>query len=375
MRIGIDARMITRETTGAGRVVESLVGQLQRFPQHQFVVFHTNEYVPADEQPKNVAYQLLNIKPSTLGNLFMAGWQVRRSGIDVLYYCFVDPPMFTGVPVVAAVYDLFYMKDRSYFALASWWRFHMIRLVTMLRLAAARSIIAISETTVKQVRALPFIREDKVHKVYLCHYGVTKGRVGDPVASNTLKLGGRFVLYVGNNRTHKNLQVLLRAWERVIKDVPDITLVLCGTIDTRYPDPNEWIGVRGLRSRAQHVGVVSDDQLEYLYDACDVVVVPSRYEGFGLPALEAASRGKAVICSRIEALQEVMGEAAGYFHMEDHDELADVLVEVLKNDEIRKQLERKARDVAGKFCCERFANETIAVIEGATEGERVTTLD
>ena len=358
-KIVIDARIVTKQITGAGRVVETLLGQLGMFTELQFAVLHLPEYQPPCRNLPHVRCIQCAIPISTLANLFKVGSIIRKERPDVVYYPFVDVPFFIGVPTVAVVYDLFFLEDRRYFAASGALRHLLIKGLTLARLKSAKGMIVISNTTGDQVRRQPLLRNKPIEKVDLClHQRLVGGTVGDEVK----QLAGQpYFLYVGNNRRHKNIREMLRAFREALPGLPPIQMLyLCGVFDARYEDPRAVICELGLESRVRHLGPVSDEALEYLYERACAVVIPSQYEGFGLPALEAAHRGKAIICSDIQALREVVAEAAVYCEPGNDASWAKAMVEVAASDELRQSLGRAAAERAKLFSPARLARETVA---------------
>jgi glycosyltransferase involved in cell wall biosynthesis len=128
------------------------------------------------------------------------------------------------------------------------------------------------------------------------HVVVTPNGVGPPFAAEGNVAEGHYFLYVGNDKPHKNVDVLVEAFGRVT----GASLVLTGAPFERFRD----------RERVVVSGFVSDDELAALYRGAIALVMPSREEGFGLPALEAMACGCAVITSNAAALVEITGDAA-----------------------------------------------------------------
>lgn len=361
MKIGIDSRVISSEVTGAGRVLELLLSQLKNYPAHQFVVFHTSAYLPPNEKPANMEFVLLDIPPSAIRNFFIAGWKIQKYRLDVLYYGFVDTPFFLNAPTIAVVYDLYYMYDRNYFAKSGRIRHALTKLMTWWRLKAATSLIAISNTTSEQIRRLPFMENKKIFKIDLCLYKQEFNSL--PSLPDDIK-PNNYILYVGNNRRHKNLKLIIEAFAKISIKVPNYKLVMCGAIDLRYDDPISMIKTLNKEKEIIHLRHVTDVLLERLYADCAYVVVPSFYEGFGLPALEAASRGKAVLCSTASALREVLSDAGIYKDPSDVDGWSDAMLmlatDVQKRDEIATSCYARSK----QYSAERFGRETInALVE------------
>jgi glycosyltransferase involved in cell wall biosynthesis len=368
MRIGIDARMITSATTGAGRVIECLLEQLPEDPDTQFVVFHAPGWKVPTNAASNVRYVRLDISPSSVQNFLRAGAAINAESPDVLYYPFVDVPFFLDAPVVAVVYDLFHMYDRQYFADTSLFRFWVVKALTWWRLrVAAKTMLAISQTTADQIRRLPGMKHKNVQVVALAltrSISARRDRALPPGISPQT-----FFLYVGNNRRHKNLPRLIAAFEQALPRLSaDSKLVMCGTIDSRYEDPRQLIRERQLEHRVVHLGHVDDELLDALYRDCIAAVVPSIYEGFGLPALEAASRGKTVLCSNASALREVLGGAAVFRDAHDVEGWSEAMADIATNPPLRDLIGRACEERAAHFSPERFARETLAALINTARG-------
>ncbi|MCL4396030.1 MAG: glycosyltransferase family 4 protein [Chloroflexi bacterium] len=162
-----------------------------------------------------------------------------------------------------------------------------------------------------------------------------------------------YVLSVGINKPHKNLSALLDAWRQV--DSP-ARLVIAGPWDTRYPLENQ-AGSAGVTFLHE----VADADLPALYAGALLFVMPSLYEGFGLPALEAMACGVPVVCSNAASLPEVVGDAALLFDPTRVEEIAAALQRALAARALRDQLAARSRDRAAQFSWERAARETLRV--------------
>jgi glycosyltransferase involved in cell wall biosynthesis len=126
------------------------------------------------------------------------------------------------------------------------------------------------------------------------------------------QIRGRFVLFAGNIKPHKNLERLIAAFSRV-KQRPghdDLKLFIIGDEVTRYGSLRRSVESAGVRQDVRFFGFVPDRTLAALYRLASVFAFPSLYEGFGLPPLEAMACGTPVVTSRISSLPEVVGDAA-----------------------------------------------------------------
>jgi glycosyltransferase involved in cell wall biosynthesis len=228
-----------------------------------------------------------------------------------------------------------------------------LRLTT--RWATMRSplLIAVSESTKADLVTAYGVLPERIRVVPL---GASGPEVAAASASRLAELGlnGSFVLQVGRIETRKNQAAALAAVERL----DGVTLALAG------PERDPVLAAR-LRSspRCRVLGRVDQPTLELLYKRASAVIVPSLYEGFGLPVLEAMARGKVVVAAKTSSLPEVGGDAALYFHdAADPEQLAKVLEAALGDEPLRESLAKAARKRARTFTWDRCAAGVAAVI-------------
>jgi len=252
--------------------------------------------------------------------------------------------------VLTVVHDLAFERhpdaygagERAYLRLSTRW-------------AAARCplLIAVSESTRDDLAELYGVPVRKIRVVPLGASAPPK--TAAPVSRLAeLGLDGDFVLQVGRIEARKNQAAALAAVEKL----DGVTLAVAG------PERDQALAAK-LRgsARCRVLGAVDRPTLELLYRKAAAVVVPSLYEGFGLPVLEAMARGKVVVAAMSSSLPEVGGEAALYCHdVGDPDELASVLEVALGDSTLRESLAAAARKRAATFTWERTAKGVAEVV-------------
>lgn len=227
-------------------------------------------------------------------------------------------------------------------------------------------IIAISHSTKTDLGKFLNIPPEKIT---VTHLGVRPGfnsavkqeRLGEII--DKYRLPSRYLFYVGNFFPYKNLERLLDALI-ILSDRHglSIPLVIGGKIHPFFRDEvHKSVSSRSLSDRVIFTGYIPDDDLPCLYRAASAFVLPSLYEGFGLPVLEAMACGTPVACSSTSSLPEVAGDAALLFDPDSCESIAEALMRALSDEDLRKDLSAKGVRRAAHFSWETCARETLQV--------------
>jgi glycosyltransferase involved in cell wall biosynthesis len=217
----------------------------------------------------------------------------------------------------------------------------------------AAAVIAPSEFSADELRQRLGVR-----RVHVVPYGVSPPYGDAPALDDgeleALGVRPPFVLHAGGASQRKNLDALAGAWSQVAADVPDHSLVLSGP-----PHPNRTTLFSGL-PRTALLGRVPTPVVAGLMARAEAVVVPSRYEGFGLPVLEAMRCGTPVVAARAGSLPEVCGDAAVLVEP-DADGIAAGLAELLADEGLRLRLVERGREWSAAFTWDRVAEAHLDV--------------
>lgn len=262
------------------------------------------------------------------------------------------PFAWTGRSVVV-VHDLAFERHPEAYSFSD--RVYL-QLTTRWAVARCELLVAVSEATRDDLVEMYGVARERVRVVPL---GIAPPTVDPAPASRLAELGlnGNFVLQVGRVEARKNQSAALAAVERL----EGVTLVVAG--------PERDAGLSEKLRNSTHcrvLGMVDQPMLELLYKRAAAVVVPSLYEGFGLPLLEAMARGKVVVAAMASSLPEVGGEAALYFNdPSDAEHMARVLEVALGNKALRATLAKAARARAAEFTWNKTAAGIAQVIREA----------
>jgi glycosyltransferase involved in cell wall biosynthesis len=176
-----------------------------------------------------------------------------------------------------------------------------------------------------------------------------------------------FVLFVGALQARKNLPTLFAAMARVRRRLPGVSLALVGRSVWGYSAVSRLAQEAGLDGAVRLVGHVPDRDLPALYNAASLLCLPSLYEGFGLPVLEAMRCGTPVVCSDVPALAEVSGGAALLVHPRDAGELARAIERVLDDPAFADGLRARGQERARHFSWARAADGLVRVFQQLLE--------
>lgn len=150
--------------------------------------------------------------------------------------------------------------------------------------------------------------------------------------------GKDFLLYVGTDHGHKNLNILVEVMDLIRDKKPGLHLVFAGRKDRNYSTIQQRAKELGLEDRIHVLGFVSSGEKVWLYKNAKLYVFPSLSEGFGIPPLEVMAYGLPIVASDKTAIPEVCGDAAVYFNPEDKNDIADKIISTVDNEKLKKQL-------------------------------------
>ena len=174
--------------------------------------------------------------------------------------------------------------------------------------------------------------------------------------------GAKNILYAGRMDPYKNLATLVKAFDTARRQASfPLSLVIVGGIDPRYPEVPAMVRSLGLEHAVKWTGYVPDEDLVFIYRNCDILVHPSRYEGFGLTVAQALASGLPVISSNAGPLPEVMGDAGVLVDPDDVDGFSGSIVEILSSPALARQLAEKGVEQSKQFSWANTASEILRV--------------
>jgi len=366
MRVCIDVSAAVHRRAGLGRYVHELIAALVEQGAHEYTAFYHQRgeahlAPPIDRLPQLTTS--LTVRPwrlrTALAYFSGLGMDAMFAGVDVFHATEHLLPRLRRVRSVFTLHDLIFQFDPD-----SHKRLNIAFLRTMMPrfLRAADAIIAVSECSKRDAVRIYNMPADKIWVIY---EGVDpRFEPIDDVAQlasirRKYNLPQRFVLHLGTIEPRKNLTLLFEALTAL--NVERHALVVAGKTGWLTDPIFARIGELGLQDRVLFTGYVPDEDLPALLSAASVLVMPSKYEGFGLPVLEAMACGTPVIASNASSLPEVGGDAALYAPPDDPSAWAELISRVLKDAALRASMREKGLRQAAKFRWDIAARQTAEV--------------
>jgi glycosyltransferase involved in cell wall biosynthesis len=389
MRIAINAWFWDSPTTGSGQYTRRLVEHLAITAPDLDVrlVAPGGRTFPAPDHPQletqNPKLETQNPKPKTR-NLSKVWFEqitfprmCARLGVDVAHVPYWAPPITPSVPTVVTIHDLIPLLlreyrggplQRLYTAFVSATAQNAALVLTDSK-ASRRDILTHLNLTPERVRAIPLAADDRYRLEPEPDDAPIRARYGLP---------DQYMLYLGGFDVRKNLSTVLRTYHwagPVIGE--ECPLVIAGRLpqqDSHFaPDPRRLAQEQNIGQRFVHfIGFVEESDKPALYRSAVAFIFPSRYEGFGLPPLEALACGTPVVSSDVASLPEVVGDAGVLLPPDDAQGMASALIQLAGDETFHAEMRRRALAQAARFSWEHTAQETIAAYQCAvrksTEG-------
>lgn len=355
-RIGVDARPLSIPTTGIGRYTEALLTRMVR-SEHQWFLYSDRPLRVDFSSFPNVHVRTGQLRQGKLSSLY-AQWQfprwARRDRLDVFWSPRHHLPLLLpdSIGKVVTIHDLVWKRFPGTMT-----RFGRLleRLLMPPSIRAADAVIAVSESTAHELVELFSEAGRKLRTIHEAPFL--------PLADDVGPLGDYF-LFVGTLEPRKNLAGLLRAYSEYVQtaDGP-LPLKICGGAGWGMQPLVELIQEFELESWVELLGYVNDEQLPHLYRGARALLIPSLYEGFGLPIVEAYSQGTPVMTSNSGAMREVAADGALLVDSQCRHDMRDAMLQLTSAKGIVVDLKARALCQAGRLSWDKAAAETLAVMD------------
>lgn len=364
LRAALDARKL--RDFGIGTYVRGLLGAAAARGEHDLVALVR----PGDEAllPDGVEAVPCDAAGYSLAELVAVRSALRRTRCDVFHAPHYVVPLFPPRATVVTIHDLIHLKRPEHETPAK-----RVYATTMLRraLRAARVVLTVSESVRRDLAAFA---PEFAAKVRAVPNGVEERFLAPVPAEDVARvrsaadLDGPYVLFLGNDKPHKNLGGLLAAFGKVARAGLPHRLVLAGGAACRREVRSAAVDAAGLAGRVVDLGVLPDSDVVPLLAGAAALAMPSFLEGFGLPVLEAQAVGTPVVCSDRGGLPEAAGDAALLPSLDEPDALANALLRLLTDAGLSARLSARGRERARDFTWQATFEKVAAAWRDAAEG-------
>jgi glycosyltransferase involved in cell wall biosynthesis len=354
-------KFTTQRYGGISRYFATLIQAMktnEEFSYQLGVLYSNNHYIKDEFQPFNnaigrkVFQSEYNTKAEMVNQLYCK-YLLGKNDFDVFHPTYYDP-YFIGKlkkPMVTTIHDMTYERLPEYF-----WANDPLAEQKRINADKADKIIAISETTKKDLLDLLAVDEKKVEVIY---HGID---LTTPLALKVVdQLPERYILFVGDRSGYKNFYAFIRAFSTIQHRYPDVKIILTGGGKIAVGD-REFLHKLKLSDRITHIQV-SDEELNYLYNKALFFVYPSLYEGFGLPILEAFKAECPILLSDTECFKEIGADAVVYFEQRNEEHLAFMLEEMINKEELRRELVKKGNERLLHFPIQKCVDQTLSLYQ------------
>ncbi|MEM7118042.1 MAG: glycosyltransferase family 1 protein, partial [Chloroflexota bacterium] len=307
MHVAINGFFWQRPFVGSGQYTRQLVYHLNRFVSDlDLTLVLPKSETPPQDVPPSIHIQEIPVRAGNIGKVYfeqvLFPHACREIGADLAHVPYWGSPLRSPIPVVVTVHDLTTMLVPEYR------RGFKARLYNALVSASARGashIITDSFSSKLDIMDKLHIPEEKVTAIYLAagpDFSPKGNDLLDMAVMRKYDLPDFYILYLGGYELHKNVITLLHAFTYVAQALgEDYPLVLAGkkptAVSNIYPDYEDYISRSNLEKFVKWIGFVDEEDKAVLYRNAETFVFPSRYEGFGLPPLEAMASGCPVVAS------------------------------------------------------------------------------
>jgi glycosyltransferase involved in cell wall biosynthesis len=379
MKIGVNARFLTKPFTGIGRYTKALFSTLAQEHPHDVFVLVSHEDVGGDF-PENVEIVVLPERFRGSGGMRKTYWEqvqlpsfFKKYGVDVVHYPYPSNPWRTfTIPTIVTVHDTIPWVLSEYRERFST-RLYQDRCLKALKFADM--ISTVSYSTQKDLLAL---KPDFKRKIFVAENGMDneyKKNISDDEMEKVLKkygieIGRPYFFYLGGYDSRKNVSYLVDAFVSAIAENFDVDLVLAGgkilqgKLYESYDRALETSAkMHGMKGKLLFPGFIDEVDLPALYKGALAFVNVSKSEGFNLPALEALCSGTPVIASDISIHHEVLGDFGYFVKLDSSDNLAELMKKFAADNSFAKEAKAATHDYVCVFNWSKTAQKVYEAYE------------
>ncbi|MDT8716158.1 glycosyltransferase family 4 protein [Clostridium sp. 19966] len=353
----IDARMVTHQLHGIGRYTYELIKRVSSTSELnlKLLVNDVNLGKEIFGEFKNVEFIVMKSKFISLQEQIELPRVINRYKGKAIFHSpsFVGSP-FIKINTIMTIHDLNHLRFPQFYS-----PFHKYYYKFIVKTSARKTAKLLTGSEFAKDELLEWLECDE-SKIVVAYDGIDKrfSLIEDKDKLESVrkkyKLPDRFILYIGNQKPHKNVETIISS----MKYIDEVKFVINGKGNESI---NKAISDNKVEDKILKIGFVDEEDLPYVYNLATVFTFPSLYEGFGLPPLEAMACGCPTVVSNTSSLPEVVGEAALKVEAKDDKAFADAINQLLTDEKLRENLIQSGMERVKKFSWDKMVEDTIKV--------------
>jgi glycosyltransferase involved in cell wall biosynthesis len=315
MKLAIDCRFIGK--SGIGTYIENMVDELLlHHPEHEYLLI-TDRLYPQYETYKNATCLITNIQPFTLREMFFFPAKSINK-CDAYFSPYINIPLSIRIPVYSTIHDVIFLDLPELSSIIGRWARRMFYYYAIRK---SKKVFTVSEFSKERIR---------YHFPSCKHIEIIKNSISRDIRQFDISSIQKqnYFIYVGNIKAHKGLPILLKAFANAQNKGLTSKLILVGTAEKFRTSDKEFTNLLSTIENVEFTGWVDNNKLCTLIAGAKALVLPSTYEGFGIPPMEAMFLGTEAIVSAIPVLREIYKDfPVTFFRVNDSDDLTSKLLE------------------------------------------------
>lgn len=370
MKIGIDAHNLEEERTGVARYLLNLLNVWKdRKDDNQYILYFQNkipqnEILDSPKFTKKIIKNIFRIKSNALWEHYSLPHTLKKDQVDIFFSPSYISPIFYKGKIIIVLHDICYEAHPEWFNFSN--RI-LLKEISKISARKAKLIVTVSEHSKNEI--IKYYKADK-KKIFVAYLGAdpkfmpiqNKEKIQE--IKEKYKIKDKFIFFVGSMFNRRCIPELLEAFQKIKEKYPDYQLLLIGRNHT-YPYINIENTISNINNYFQDEAVLQynfiedDNDLNLLYNAAEMTIYLSLYEGFGLPLIESMACGTPVITNQATSLAEVADRAAIFVNPKSSNSIANGIEKIISSSSLQKELQEKGIAQAKKFNWQQTAEETI----------------
>ena len=381
LTIGFEGKRLLSSSTGFGTYSRTLIRDICRFyPETRCVVIAHDSYNALNKLPTFSSLEVEQVKlldslkvvyPPNTWHLYWKLLGAKRAlydhGVDIYHGLAHQIPRSVHqkrIPLVLTVHDLIY---RHYPEFSPDDDHNLYESQLLNACSISNKIVAVSESTKQDIVNFFSISPQKISVIYsACDYRYHEIATADTIrqTKSVYGLPEKYLLYVGSMSERKNLLSVVKALN-IIPRTDRLPLVVVGATTSYSNVVSDYIKKNGLDDWIIFPKRVETEDLPAVYQAAEIFLYTSLYEGFGMPILEALSSGIPVITSNVSAMPEAAGPDSRLIDPESPDEIASGIIDILSDDSLRREMIETGYAYSQKFDNRRVTEKMLQLYQAA----------